>query len=66
MKFFMIINEDLYSKNQDTPEMLINICQIVNFHLYDDYVTIFFVDDYQIDVTWDCFNSIMAFIKSAI
>ena len=46
MKFFMIINEDLYSKDQDTPEMLINIYQIVNFHLYDDYVTIFFVDDY--------------------
>lgn len=64
MKFFMINENDYYDKEDYFYPLLINVSHIIYFDILGDFVRIYFTDDYQIEVTIDCYNSLLAFIQS--
>ncbi len=64
MKFFMINENDYYDKEDYFYPLLINVNHIIYFDILGDFVRIYFTDDYQIEVTIDCYNSLLAFIQS--
>ena len=64
MKFFMINENDYYDKEDYFYPLLINVSHIIYFDIFEKFVRIYFTDDYQIEVTIDCYNSLLAFIQS--
>ena len=64
MKFFMINENDYYDKEDYFYPLLINVSHIIYFDIFEKFVRIYFTDDYYIEVTNDCYNSLIAFIQS--
>ncbi len=64
MKFFMINENDYYDKEDYFYPLLINVSHIIYFDIFEKFVRIYFTDDYHIEVTNDCYNSLIAFIQS--
>lgn len=70
MKFFMLDKDDLYSHPYgndiflDTNKLLLNLNHVFGFSLDDECVEVILDVGDSFYITYECYNSILAFIKS--